>query len=302
VVGNHDRQKGGSGKRHAIDILSEVHAAYEIYVSDHIEALCTDDVCVVTLPWLYADEISLEDVGQQLDDALATVPAGRPRVLLGHCEVEGALYNDNYVVPFSVGGSGLVYPLSLFTDGAFDMTLLGHVHKNQVLDATWNVAYIGSLERVTWAERRDPKGFITAKLTPGPADGSVRCYVDWKFHNSLAKSMVEISVDWPRIETLKDWPVDDAIVRVTVMCEDYVGRDTVVSAVHAALQGDYLLDEVYILGRDRIERPTFVGKDLEAKNVMELVEMYLRQQRPDDDEWVSSRLTTAREIIEGEQE
>jgi len=125
VVGNHDRQRGGSGKRHSTTILNEVTAVHPIIVKDTITSFSGDGFQIITLPWLFSQDISIEEVCDQLDIALENTSPEYPVILLGHCDVEGAVYHDLYGPTFE---KNLVYPLDLFCDPeAWDYVALGHV-------------------------------------------------------------------------------------------------------------------------------------------------------------------------------
>ncbi len=75
----------------------------------------------------------------------------------------------------------------------FAAVLAGHIHRSQVLDADLRgrpcrapVFYPGSVERTAFAERDEPKGFMTMELTPCPAGGSV---TQWAFQDLEARPM-----------------------------------------------------------------------------------------------------------------
>jgi len=294
VVGNHDRQKGGTGKRHSISILSELHANYEIRVCDSIERLCTDKVCVVTLPWFYADESSLEEICSDLDTVLKKIPDDLPLVLLGHCEVEGAVYHDLYSAQITLGGKGLIYPLSIFEED-WDYVALGHIHRHQSLSKKTPVIYAGAIERVTWAERNEPKGFVTVEVDVGRAE--------WSFHNSHARSMVQIDLPYDRSfqKTLEQRPVDDCLVRINVTTKKHVGRDKILSEIRQGLQGSYYLDQMDIHDLSQEERKPFEGQRLESKSMFDLLEMFLRERYPDRDEYVDICLDVAHKMIDTEE-
>ena len=294
VVGNHDRQKGGSGKRHSIDILASLHSTYEIIVCDSIQILQTDKACVVTLPWLYASEVSLEEICSQLDRAVEKASKDKPLILLGHCEVEGAVYNEMYSAQGTLGGKSIVYPLSFFEEG-WDYVALGHVHKHQFLRKNPPVVYAGSIERVTWGERGERKVFLTAEVDVGHAEVHV--------HDTYARSMVQIDLPYNKNfqKLLRDYPVEDCIVRVNVTTEKPVGRALITGQVESSLQGYYLLDRIDITDLSVTERTPFQGQRFEGKGVFEMLEMYLREKYPDDDRYVDTCLEMAHKMI-GEKE
>lgn len=123
----------------------------------------------------------------------------RVRLLAVHQAFEGA----------RVGPSGFT-----FRDGhdvvrgcdvppGFAAVLAGHVHRHQVLTRDLAgrplaapVLYPGSVERTSFAERDEAKGYLTLELAPGPGGGRL---AGWRFHRLPARPMrvVEIAGDAP---------------------------------------------------------------------------------------------------------
>jgi DNA repair exonuclease SbcCD nuclease subunit len=71
--------------------------------------------------------------------------------------------------------------------------LAGHIHRSQVLETDLRgrpcpvpVLYPGSIERTAFAEKDEPKGFLTVDITPDPG-GAV---LDWTFRNLGARPMI----------------------------------------------------------------------------------------------------------------
>ena len=294
VVGNHDRQRGGSGKRHSTTILNEVTAKNKIIVEDRIAThFINNDLYVITLPWLFPQDISIEEICDRLDAALTETDVDHPVILLGHCDVEGAIYHGTYGPSFD---RNLVYPLEMLCDPeAWDYVALGHVHKHQVLCKDPPVVYAGSIDYVDWGERGDPKGFVTATVEPGSAS--------WTFHNLRPRSLVEINVENDNniIQMLKDYPVDDAIVRVNVHSKRHADRGKIMKIIEESLHGEYQLDEVNIRIDEGQRQREFAGRQLEGKDVRELVELYLTEKYPDALDWVDLCMKHADLIFEDEQ-
>lgn len=295
VIGNHDRQRGGSGKRHSTTILNEVTAKHPIIVEDRITTLfLNNDLYVITLPWFFAQDTTIEEVCDQLDTALAETDVDHPVILLGHCDVEGAIYHGTYGPSFD---RNLVYPLDMLCDPeAWDYVALGHVHKYQVLCKDPPVVYAGSIDYVDWGERNDPKGFVTATVEPGSAS--------WTFHNLRPRSLVEINVenDKHMHQMLKDYPVDGAIVRVNVHSKRHADRGKIMRIIEESLQGEYQLDGVNIHTDEEQRQREFAGRRLEEKEVRELVELYLTEKYPDALDWVDKCMKHADLIFEEEEE
>ncbi|MEW5853264.1 MAG: DNA repair exonuclease [Myxococcota bacterium] len=117
------------------------------------------------------------------------------RLLLLHQAIEGATVGPaNYT--FRAGDD--VIPRSALPDG-FHAYLSGHIHRRQVLwrvDAAGKripIIYPGSIERTSFAEREETKGFIV--LTLGPEGGNIH------FEPLPARPMLEVTLEGVRSPT-----------------------------------------------------------------------------------------------------
>ncbi|MBI4917832.1 MAG: DNA repair exonuclease [Acidobacteria bacterium] len=124
---------------------------------------------------------------------------GRPagvRLLCIHQAVEGATGGPADFV-FRAGSD--VVPGTAIPPG-FAAVLAGHIHRHQVLTRDLAgrplaapVIYPGSIERTAFAERFEPKGFVTLDVEPDPeVGGRLR---DWTFHELPARPMAVAAVD-----------------------------------------------------------------------------------------------------------
>jgi DNA repair exonuclease SbcCD nuclease subunit len=81
----------------------------------------------------------------------------------------------------------------------FAAVLAGHIHRHQVLShdpagrpLVAPVLYPGSIERTSFAERRESKGFLTLDCAPSDRGGRLR---GWKFHRLPTRPMVTLEVE-----------------------------------------------------------------------------------------------------------
>ena len=148
------------------------------------------------------------------------------RVLCIHQSVDGA----------TVGPSGYTFRYAhdvvRATDisGDFAAVLTGHIHRFQVLTRDLKkrplnapVFYPGSIERTSFAEKHEPKGYLIIEIeTKGSAAGTV---TDWTFHQLPARPMIQLNLDaeemnrsqvisWIR-SRLEEIP-DDSVVKLNV--------------------------------------------------------------------------------------
>ena len=84
---------------------------------------------------------------------------------------------------------------------AFSAVLSGHIHRHQVLTKDLDrrplstpILYPGSIERTSFAEIGEPKGFMTVQLGPGLGQAS------WTFHELPARPMERHELDANRLD------------------------------------------------------------------------------------------------------
>jgi DNA repair exonuclease SbcCD nuclease subunit len=117
------------------------------------------------------------------------------RLICMHQCVEGATVGPgNYVFtnsPDVVRGSDI--------PEGFAAVLSGHIHRSQVLRRDLGgrrlaapVFYPGSIERTSFAECGERKGYLVLELEGGPAGGRVR---RWSFHQLPTRPMVTLELD-----------------------------------------------------------------------------------------------------------
>ena len=137
------------------------------------------------------------------------------RLLCLHHAVDGAVVGPgNFTFR---GGADVIAHTEL--PARFDAILAGHVHRHQVLDYEVPVVYCGSIERTSFAEKDENKGFCELTLqrdAPSPAV---------TFHQLPSRPMIDFDArSYPESATLIDaisrqsarWS-PDAIVRVRLL-------------------------------------------------------------------------------------
>jgi len=139
------------------------------------------------------------------------------RLLCFHHAVAGAVVGP---VGFKFGRGSDVISVNDLPDG-FDLILSGHIHRHQVLSYATAVVYCGSIERTSFAERYEPKGFCELRFERGRQSPDIhfhelptRPMVEFDGRGldrrSLLASLEEVSVDWsPRAIVrlhLSDYP------------------------------------------------------------------------------------------------
>ena len=133
-----------------------------------------------------------------------------------------------------VGPQGFTFRYRPDTVAAADLpegvaaVLSGHIHRHQALTRDLGgrllpcpVLYPGSIERTSFAERDEPKGYLMVELLPSAYGGEVE---EWRFFELPTRPMVELKIDLPtnadRLERVLRQELAgqarDAIVRIRV--------------------------------------------------------------------------------------
>ena len=170
-----------------------------------------------------ADDILEDGTGRGPDGSERPLSPDVPTVLAGHVTVQGA----------EMAGSErttLIASEPKFTVGQLavrpiDYVALGHIHHAQVRNPDGHppVVYAGSIERITFKERDEPKGFFRVDINKS-AEPPTRT----QFQETPARSFRAFQVDVRDSETptedilqaLSDADVSDAIVRVRYRIEE----------------------------------------------------------------------------------
>ncbi len=134
----------------------------------------------------FAELVAASDDGRSAD----------VRLLCIHQAVEGATVGP---ADFTFRSGSDVVPGAAIPPG-FAAVLAGHIHRHQVLTRDLAgrllaapVIYPGSVERTAFAERFEPKGFVTLDLEPDPeVGGRLR---GWTFHELPSRPMAVVAVD-----------------------------------------------------------------------------------------------------------
>lgn len=153
VSGNHDDSANAS----MTDSISI--AAPRINISSRPKTVRVKDYFIVCIPFIrhritQQKGSLLQTMEAVLGMALSKIPRQAKKVLVAHCTSLNAKYGGHTPVTLS---RDLIWPSHLFEP--FDFVSLGHIHKAQMLSE--KVVYPGSIERVSFQERDEEKGFYT---------------------------------------------------------------------------------------------------------------------------------------------
>jgi exonuclease SbcD len=152
VIGNHDQQRIHSTT--TISYLKELNLPnIRVY----------DDLSMQTIEWFgkpvanlvlmpYRDRLwmerethaeAIQAIQGELDALLSVRNTHIPTILVGHMTVEGTFIDEAYKDLY--GENQLTLPKSMFKD--INVTIMGHIHKPDIVSESPYIAYIGSMEK-----------------------------------------------------------------------------------------------------------------------------------------------------------
>lgn len=246
VTGNHDNPVG-YGRAATTEIYG---ALADVRVMSRPTATMIDTksgpVYVIGMPWptstsLKADPqysqasredlnaIVVEQYGQWLNSQLRDAPKGMPAVIAAHLEISGAKLTEGSERS-ALATKDPVFPVSMLARHEVDYVALGHIHMHQDLNggAKPPVVYSGSIERISFNEEGQPKGFVLAEIERG--------WCQWRHVQTPARKMVTIDINpTPEVPEMgmmelinseiafahgPAHDLADAIVRIRITCSE----------------------------------------------------------------------------------
>ena len=188
IVGNHDHPVS-FGKASALDIFGYLQGTVHVFRRPELATIPTrrGPLQLLAMPWpirsmlLAKDEFrkmkphQVRDVIEEMYVAFVRQAAEQldpavPAVLAGHFSVQGAHLSGSE-------RTSLIAHEPKFTAGQLavppiDYVALGHIHRYQNLNADGDipVVYCSSIERITFKERDDDKGFVLVDIDASGAE------------------------------------------------------------------------------------------------------------------------------------
>ena len=160
VVGNHDQQRQNTTT--TISYLKELNLphvrVYDELRYETLEFHGKPVANVIFMPyrdriWLGAESHSdaVRMLREQLEGKLELMDDNLPRILIGHMAIEGTFFDEGYRDMYSE--NQLMLPKDMFE--GINVTLMGHVHKPEIVSHNPYIAYVGSMEKTGGFETHD---------------------------------------------------------------------------------------------------------------------------------------------------
>ncbi len=147
IAGNHDILRSGQNVISPLDIITAADIE-DVFIYKKINTVHLDDMGITFVPFrdrrsfdTDLNSKALATIGNQIAYECNGISNTSTKVLLGHLALEGAI-----PVGFELGelSNELHCPLSMFQ--GYDYTLMGHVHKFQIMSKDPVIGHIGSLD------------------------------------------------------------------------------------------------------------------------------------------------------------
>jgi exonuclease SbcD len=170
-----------------------------------------------------ADEIADEEMGERADGTEHPLSPDVPTVLAGHVTLQGAELAGSERT--SLIANDPKFTVGQLAVSPIDYVALGHIHRaqNRNPDGHPPVVYAGSIERVTFKERDEDKGFYRVDVDPEADPRTEVTFVrtDARPFVALQADVREAEEPTERIlDAIATADVADAIVRVRYRVEE----------------------------------------------------------------------------------
>lgn len=245
IIGNHD-YPAAAGKANALQIFPDLHDKVYLFSKPHSKDFETKsgEIRIVGLPWPTRNMLAgqKENLGRTPEELNASVHEiyaefieseaekirnenlPYPAILAAHVHVADAIVSEGSE---RISSKDPMFNVAVLAKREFSYVALGHIHKHQDLNegavqrGEPPVVYSGSIERITFSEEKDPKGFVIVEFdehkratyrhvqTPARPMQTIKINIKEKGDHEV---MQEI------LNTLSCYDTTDAIVRINIEC------------------------------------------------------------------------------------
>jgi exonuclease SbcD len=296
VVGNHDNPLS-FGKATTLDIFGQLPVdGFHVLAKPGILQLRTKagPINIVGIPWPSRTNIAVREehtelaghelaahiaqlVTHLIHEYAAQLDPNIPAVLAGHLTVSTGIFSGSE--KRAIVGSDPIFLPSALAIAPFDYVALGHLHRHQNLnsDGYPPVVYSGSIERVDFGERKEPKGFCYVQI----AEKGRACY---EFIETPTRPFIQIEVKLTKeagtqtqqlVAAIQQHAIENAIVKIIYYVPagelDTVDTHEVLRACSAAMHVVSIVPIREISVRER-RHGAYLQKDLPS-----LLKLFLDQ-------------------------
>lgn len=234
VVGNHDNPFS-FGKVHALDIFGDLPID-GFHVINKPACITLDTahgpVAIVGIPWptkaAYAltnktttqhqvNEHITRTINAIIADFAKNLDPAIPAIFAGHLTMSSGMYSGSE--KRAIHGNDPTFLPSNLAVAPFLYVALGHLHKHQIINPNGfpPIVYSGSLERIDFGERTEPKGFCDVTIESSqkttinfiPVNTRKFVQIDVKFESTTTDQTAQV------IDAVKQHDIINAVLKIT---------------------------------------------------------------------------------------
>lgn len=311
VVGNHDHPLS-FGKANALDVFGQLPVeGFHVFSKPEVFTIETKNgpVQIAGIPWPTRNAVAsldihrfktaaeitnyiAERVSGIITNLAASINPEHPAVLAGHLTVSSGVFSGSEKT--AVFGTDPIFLPSQLAIKPFDYVALGHLHRYQDLnpDGYPAVVYAGSVERVDFGERKEPKGYVSVSVDE-TKQGKRTTH---QFVELPARPMLQIDLDIKPgmsqteqvIAALQNYDLTDAIIKIIYRLPDGVNDTVDLLAIQRATSKAMYVTGVIpiktVVTRERrtqlsvsMDLTTMLSRYFDAKSVTEATRQELLQ-------------------------
>ncbi|MBC8041910.1 MAG: exonuclease SbcCD subunit D [Rhizobacter sp.] len=284
LVGNHDHPVS-FGRVSSIDIFPNLIGNVVLFSKPGVKDIETKSgkVRVVGLPWpvrsnlMSKDEyakLTPEELKQKIyeiytgfvdvqAEAIRSEKLTYPAILAAHLEIDTAVFS-NGSEKVTIITKDPQFSVQSLAKPEFSYVGLGHVHKHQELNNGQHppVVYSGSIERISFSEHDQAKGFVMVEIdaghrasfrhvqTPARPFVSIECDVTVETE-PMEKILREI--DRNKLTGMAT-AFEGAVVRVRIKCKDAQKSQIDTDVIRQSLSGAFTISELSLLSEEQVRR------------------------------------------------
>lgn len=295
IVGNHDHPYT-FGKVNSMEIFSLFSDNIHLFRKRESSDIMTKSgpVRIIALPWPMIHDLrtkeefaalAKEEQHQKVHEIysgfihaeverLRMERVGYPVIVAGHLHLETAVMTEGSERVTLVTRDP-VFSLSMLKQPEFDYVALGHIHKYQELGRGTMppVVYSGSIERISFAEAKQKKGFVMIDI-------SEKKELTFRHISTPARKMVAIEIDVREekepmsliLERIEGKILNKSIVKVVITCRADQRGLVEMKEVRRALRTAFVIGGIQLrveqgLSRSRVPE---LHRNLSTKEALEM--------------------------------
>ena len=224
VAGNHDapRVRGIHSPLTVLSQLGVEKVYYQESLPDKALKINLNEGClgVAPLPYFQSNERKYfqDQLSKLIRKLYADIKDCEFKILIGHYDVKGAKYSEDDPYANSFYNITQISPETL-EPSLFNYIALGHIHLHQVLKGYNNIFYSGSIDRMSFGEASEKKGFLDIELYEKPFQAKFIESIPIKMHITPFLEVSETNPISSIIQYLDTVELENMLIRIRVKAD-----------------------------------------------------------------------------------